>query len=72
MLSAGAALIGIVLGALGASVLLHTWSRSRVRAAGSEREKLLADAQREAEALRREGQVEAREQAVALRSEIET
>src|SRR5512132_4408309 len=72
MLSAGAALIGIVLGALGASVLLHIWSRSRVRAAGAEREKLLADAQREAEALRREGQVEAREQAVALKSEIES
>ena len=43
MLSAGAALIGIVLGALGASVLLHTWSLSRVRAAGAEREKLLAE-----------------------------
>ena len=72
MLSAGAALIGIVLGALGTAVVLHGWSGSRVRAASTEREKLLADAEREAEALRREAQVEAREQAVALRSEIES
>jgi ribonuclease Y len=33
---------------------------------------MLADASREADAIRREGQVEAREQAVRLRSEIET
>ena len=38
MLSAGAALIGILLGAAGAAVVLHAWSRSRVRAASSERE----------------------------------
>ena len=72
MLSAGAALIGILVGALAASVVLLGWSRSRVHSARSEREKLLGDAQREAEALRREAQVEAREAAVALRSEIET
>src|SRR5262245_7319858 len=72
MLSAGAALIGILLGAVGTAVVRFGWSRSRVSAARAEREKLLADAEREAEALRREGQVEAREQAVALRSEIET
>ena len=72
MLSAGAALIGILVGAVAASVVLLGWSRSRVRTARSEREKLLGDAQREAEALRREAQVEAREQAVALRSEIES
>ena len=71
MLSAGAALIGILVGALAASVVLLGWSRSRVHGARSDREKLLGDAQREAEALRREAQVEAREQAVALRSEIE-
>src|SRR4029078_9986947 len=72
MLSAGAALIGILVGALAASVVLLGWSRSRVHGARSDREKLLGDAQREAEALRREAQVEAREQAVALRSEIES
>ena len=71
MLSAGAALIGILVGALAASVVLLGWSRSRVHSARSDREKLLGDAQREAEALRREAQVEAREQAVALRSAIE-
>src|SRR5262245_26777439 len=72
MLSVGAAVIGIVVGAVGASVVLFAWSRSRVRTASDEREKLLADAEREAEAVRREAQVDAREQAVALRSEIES
>ena len=72
MLSAGAALIGILVGAVAASIVLVTWSRSRVSAARAERERLLVDAQREAEAVRREAQVDAREQAVALRSEIES
>ena len=72
MLSAGAALIGIVLGAVGAWVVLHGWSRSRVRSAQTEHDKLLADAQRDAETVRREAQVDAREQAVALRGEIES
>ena len=71
MLSAGAALIGILVGAAGAAILLFTWSRSRVSTARAERERLLADAEREAEAVRREAHVDAREQAVALRSEIE-
>ena len=72
MLSAGAALIGILIGAVAASVVLTVWSRSRVRTAQDERERVLGDAQREAEAVRREAQVDAREQAVALRSEIES
>src|SRR6185436_6711878 len=72
MLSAGLALIGILIGALGASVVLLGRSRSRVRAANVEHDKLLADAARDAEAIRREAQVEAREQAVTLRSEIES
>ena len=72
MLSAGAALIGILVGAVAASIVLVTWSRSRVSAARAERERLLVGAQREAEAVRREAQVDAREQAVALRSEIES
>ena len=71
MLSAVAALIGILVGALVASALLFGWSRSRVRTAESERGRILADAEREAEAIRREAQVEAREQSVQLRSEIE-
>ncbi|HEU0247822.1 MAG TPA: ribonuclease Y [Gaiellaceae bacterium] len=71
MLSAVAALIGILVGALVASALLFGWSRSRVRTAEAERRRLLADAEREAEAIRREAQVDAREQSVQLRSEIE-
>ncbi len=71
MLTVGAALIGIVLGALATAVLLMGLSRSRVRAAGAERRRILTDAQREAEAVRREAQVDAREQVVQLRTEIE-
>jgi len=71
MLTVGAVLIGIVLGALATAVLLIGLARSRVRAAEAERGRILADAQREAEAVRREAQVDAREQAVHLRTEIE-
>ncbi|HUF02138.1 MAG TPA: ribonuclease Y [Gaiellaceae bacterium] len=71
MLTAVAALIGILIGgALGTALLLGL-SRSRVRAALGERGRILADAEREAEALRREAQVEAREQVVQLRAQIE-
>jgi len=72
MLTAVAALIGILVGALAASALLMARSRSRVRSAEAERNRILADAGREADATRREAQVDAREQAVRLRSEIET
>jgi ribonuclease Y len=71
MLTVVAAVIGILLGALGATVLLVGLSRSRVRAAEDARRRILGDAEREAEAVRREAQVEAREQAVHLRAEIE-
>jgi len=71
MLSAVAALIGILVGALATSALLFGWSRSRVHTAQTERARLLATAEREAEAIRREAQVDAREQSVQLRSEIE-
>jgi len=71
MLSAVAALIGILVGALAAAVVLLVRSTSRVRTAEAERNRLLADAGREADAIRREAQVDAREQAVQLRSEIE-
>jgi ribonuclease Y len=72
MLTVVAALIGILVGALLAAALLLAFSRSRVRKATHERRRILADAEREAEALRREAQVDAREQAVQLRSEIES
>ena len=71
MLTVAAVLVGIVLGALAAVVLLLTLSRSRVRAAQTERTRILTDAEREAEAVRREAQVAAREQAVQIRTEIE-
>ena len=71
MLSAAVAFIGILVGALAASVLLLGRSRSRVRTAEAERSRLLADTGREAEAIRREAQVDAREQSVQLRSGIE-
>ncbi|CAN5204264.1 hypothetical protein BH09ACT13_BH09ACT13_02250 [soil metagenome] len=71
MLTLVAVLVGIVLGAVSAAALLLTLSRSRVRSAELERRRIVGDAEREAEAVRREAQVEAREQAVHLRTEIE-
>ena len=60
MLTLIAAFVGLALGAAIAAALLLARSGSRVRVAV-----------REAETLRREGQIEAREQAVRLRAEIE-
>ena len=71
MLTVVAALIGVLLGAIGGAALLIALSRSRVRTAEATRRRILEDAERESEALRREAQVDAREQAVKLRSEIE-
>ena len=71
MLTVVAAVIGVIVGAVGAAGLLLTRSRSRVRAAEEERKRILGDAEREAEAVRREAQVAAREQSVQLRTEIE-
>jgi ribonuclease Y len=71
MLTAVAALMGILVGTFAAAALLTARSQSRLRRAESERRRLLDDAEREAEAIRREGQVEAREQAVHIRTEIE-
>jgi ribonuclease Y len=71
MLTAVAALIGIIVGAVAVTTGLMARSQSRVRTAEAERGRILSDAQREAEAVRREAQVEAREQAVQIRGEIE-
>jgi ribonucrease Y len=71
MLTVVAAVIGIVVGAAGAAGFLTSRSRSRLRAAEDERKRILGDAEREAEAVRREAQVEAREQSVQLRTQIE-
>ena len=72
MLTVAAVLVGILVGAVAAAVVLLSRSRSRVRTAETERGRILSDAEREAEAIRREAQVEAREQAVVVRTEIET
>jgi ribonuclease Y len=72
-----ASLIGLlILGiALGLLLGLFTGTRllvsRRAAAAVRERELLTADAERDAEATRREAQVEAREQALRLRAEVE-
>ena len=71
MLTVAALLVGIAVGALASGALLLSLSRSRVRAAETDRRRILDDAEREAEAIRREAQVDAREQAVHVRAEIE-
>jgi ribonuclease Y len=68
-------LIAVLVGAIagGAATAAVLWGRagSRVRRAEHARAMVLADAQREADALRRESQIEAREQSVKLRGDIE-
>ena len=71
-LSISLLILGIVLGLLlgvfaGARLLVSR----RASASELERERLGADAERSAEAIRREAQVEAREQALRLRAEVE-
>ncbi len=72
MLTAIALLVGLVAGAAATVLWLRTTSGSRLRAAEERRTTLLADAEREAEATRREARVGAREEAVRLRAEIES
>ena len=72
MLTVIAVLVGVAAGAAGAALALRAASGSRVRRAEETRTRLLADAEREAEALRRESQIEAREQSVRLRADIES
>jgi ribonuclease Y len=71
MLIAVGIVIGIVLGTLVGVVLARMTSTARNGHAQETRDRLLADAERQAEALRREAQVEAREEAVRLRAELE-
>src|SRR5712691_2777506 len=62
---------GIVAGALLALLSVQAFGVTGVGKARRIHRQLLEDAEREAEALRREGQIEAREQAVALRADID-
>jgi ribonuclease Y len=71
MVTVVAVFVGVVSGAAATAVVLLTLSQSRVGAAERERRRILSEAEREAESVRHEAQVDAREQAVQLRSEIE-
>jgi ribonuclease Y len=64
-------LIGLVAGAVIAAVGLVSTGGSRLAAARRTRRQLIEDAEREAETMRREAQLEAKEQAVRLREEID-
>jgi ribonuclease Y len=71
VLTVVAVLVGIVAGSVATAIGLRYLGQSRVRLAEEQRTRLLEDATRDAETLRRESQVEARELAVQLRAEIE-
>src|SRR3954468_9749868 len=68
--------IGIVVGLVAGAALVYgaliMLSGSRLAAARRTRQLLVAEARREAEALRREAQIEAREEGDTLRSEVES
>jgi ribonucrease Y len=63
--------IGLFAGAGLAFLSLYAFTGSRLAAARRTRQLVVAEARRDAEALRREAQIEAREVAVRLRAEIE-
>jgi len=63
--------IGLAAGAGFAFLSLYAFAGSRLGAARRTRQLLVADAKREADALRREAQIEAREESIRLRAEIE-
>jgi ribonuclease Y len=62
-----ALVVGVALGAF----VLRAWQLSRLAGAERTRELILADAVRHAEAIAREAQIDAREQTLKLRAEIE-
>jgi ribonucrease Y len=72
MLTVVALLVGLGVGALLTGIWSRASSGSSVRRSDEERRRLVADAEREAETIRREALVEAREGAVKLRSEVES
>ena len=63
--------IGLAAGAGFAFLSLYAFAGSRLAAARRTRQLLVAEAKREADALRREAQIEAREESIRLRAEIE-
>jgi ribonucrease Y len=64
-------LIGLAAGAGFAFLSLYAFAGSRLAAARRTRQLLLSEAKREADALRRETQIEAREESIRLRATIE-
>jgi ribonuclease Y len=71
MLVAVGVLIGLVAGGVLGAIAIRTVGASRFDKALRTRQQLLDDAEREAEAMRREARVEAREEAMKLRAGIE-
>ena len=71
MLTLIAALVGLGIGAVATAIWLRASTNSAVRRSEEERRRTVADAEREAETIRREAQVEARELAVRLRAEVD-
>ncbi|HKG44476.1 MAG TPA: ribonuclease Y [Gaiellaceae bacterium] len=71
MLVVVAAVVGVAAGVGATLLMLQLLGGSRLDAARLAHEQLLADAQRDADATRREAQIEAREEAVTLRGRLE-
>jgi ribonuclease Y len=63
--------VGLLLGAVVVLLVVKSAAGSRAAATMRTRDELLADAERQAETIRREAQIEAREQAVKLRADVE-
>ncbi|HZB86457.1 MAG TPA: ribonuclease Y [Gaiellaceae bacterium] len=71
-ISIGLLILGVLLGlVLGAFLGTRVFVSRRLSAAEGDRQRLLADAERAAEAIRREAQIETREQALKLRADVE-
>src|SRR5919205_1404228 len=65
-------LVGLVLGAVACALAVVVWSRSSQASALRARDEILAEAERHADTLRREAQVEARERDLRMRAELES